>query len=152
MKKVIISVIAIVSFIGIGFGCWKMQQGKDVDTSYLDENSLKKVATIQSEQYIVLNGDKEKYLKGKSYDSAVVKEVKVKHLDEVDTSKEGTYELTYEYTVDARALDAYIKGKEVKASAHPIQTVVIPIKSTVTVIPKEKALEIRKTGRAVYGL
>lgn len=152
MKKVIMCIAVLASLIGVGLGCWKMETENTVDVTKFNEKSLHGVAIVQREQYMVLNTKKEPYLKRETYDHTIIKKFNVKGLDQVDTSNPGVYELTYEYTVDARALNDYLNGKEVKITENPKQTVMIPIKSTVTVVSKEKAIELRKSGKPVYGL
>lgn len=152
MKKVITCIAILASFIGLGLGCWRMETKNTVDITKFDEKSLHGVALVLREQYMVLNAKKEPYLTKETYDHKIIKEINVKGLDQVDTGQLGVYDLTYEFTADARALDDYLKGEEVKSSTNPKQTVMIPIKSTVTIVSKEKAIELRKSGKLVYGL
>ncbi len=126
------------------------------DPEILDEMAIKDTYTGIDDVYVQQGAEDVDYLDGVLYDSSIVQDIKVDS-SKVDTSKEGTYKITYTVTVNRAALDEYRNTKTAngtkttkKENADKDVTETVIVEKKVTIVNKDKAQELADKNKPVF--
>ena len=124
-----------------------------IDTSQFNADSLVGRTEVLDNRYVMAgNPSAIPQLSMVTTDTDVVKSVEA-HLENVDISTPGEYDVTYDVTVYAKALQSAMNG-EVRSVVHDGakgQTCKIKVNGKITVVDEETAKELKSSGRHVYG-
>lgn len=131
-----------------------VKQTEKIDTSQFTVENIRKWLPLIEDRYTVVgNQIAKEQMSMIGGDTDIIKSI-VPHLDDVDVNTTGEYEVSYDVTVYCKALKTAMDGgthQEIKEASGG-QTTMIKVPGTVTVVDKQKAIEMKESGFMIYGI